>query len=214
MRARSPAEGSGPGFAQADPLAAQTDCMRWELAAPEQPLSDGAVTLRVPAVEDEAAIDVHVRRAGGLDQGWLQLSTASPSNRGRWIVQDWLNGWARLSSHNGPALVLTVVGAPELVGMLGLGMLKPDVVEVVYGVAPEWRGRGLATRAARLVAEWLVCDRSVREVELRIGPGHVESQRVAAGAGFALVGAVQHVVERSGEICEDLRFVYASARST
>lgn len=189
-------------------------CVRWELAAPMQPLSDGTLTLRVPVPEDAAAIDWYVHRAGGLDEGWLQLNMASPSDSGRWIVEDWLNGWAQLSTHNGPALVLTVIGATDLVGTVGFGMLDVGVVEVVYGVAPQWRGRGLATRAARLAADWLIGHRGVVEVELRIGRGHLESQRVAARAGFKLVGPVQHVVERTGEVCEDLRYVYVSARST
>lgn len=179
-----------------------------------QPLSDGTVTLRVPVPEDEAAIDLYVHRAGGLDEGWLPLSVASPSDSGRWMVEDWLNGWAGLSTHNRAALVLTVIGTTDLVGTVGFGMVDVGVVEVAYGVAPEWRWRGLATRAARLAADWLVDDRGVGEVELRISRGNVGSQRVAARAGFKLVGPVQHVEERTGEVYEDLRYVYVSARST
>jgi RimJ/RimL family protein N-acetyltransferase len=66
----------------------------------------------------------------------------------------------------------------------------------------------VSAAAALIAASYL------REGELRIGRGHLKSQRVAARAGFKLVGPVQHVMECTGEVCEDLRYVYASARTT
>jgi hypothetical protein len=80
-------------------------------------------------------------------------------------------------------------------------------VELVYGVAPEHRGHGHASRAARLAARWLLDEGLAREVELRIGEDHVESQRVAGNAGFALAGMVVSRAVATGEPFHDLRYV-------
>lgn len=93
--------------------------------------------------------------------------------------------------------------------MVGFGQRDPGAVELVYGVAPGWRGRGFATRAARLAAGWLTSIPAVNEVELRIGSEHLESQRVAVRAGFVAVGMVRDLVERTGEVYKDRRFIYA-----
>lgn len=81
-----------------------------------------------------------------------------------------------------------------------------------WGEAPQTHAercnRGVARRAGRLAADWLMMLPGVNEVELRIGIRHLESQRVAAAAGFLPSGAVRDVVERTGEVYEDLRFVY------
>ena len=52
---------------------------------------------------------------------------------------------------------------------------------------------------------WPMC--RAREVELRIGKGHIESQRVAVAAGFVLAGSIMSHLEATGETYDDLRFV-------
>jgi RimJ/RimL family protein N-acetyltransferase len=44
-------------------------------------------------------------------------------------------------------------------------------------------------------------------VELRIDPGNIASQRVAAAAGFTPAGTVQSHVPATGETYDDLRFI-------
>ncbi len=177
------------------------------LVPPELPLRNGTVALRLPDLEDAGAIDRYASRAGGLEGGWLPVSRPASTGVGGYLVADWRQAWAGLASCNGPAFVIAIEDSPDLVGVVGIGVTESSTREVVYGVAPQWRGRGLATQAARLVAEWLIGERGVEVVELRIGSGHIESQRVAAKAGFQLVGTVEDVVEKTGEVYQDLRFV-------
>jgi RimJ/RimL family protein N-acetyltransferase len=82
------------------------------------------------------------------------------------------------------------------------------LIEPSYGIAPGWRRKGLARRACRLVADWVVegCDDVV--VELRIARMNIYSQRVAIGAGFGLDGAIEQLVTATGKVYDDLRFVY------
>ena len=78
---------------------------------------------------------------------------------------------------------------------------------MIYGIAPRWRGRGLASRAARIAARWALSLPGVTAVELRIGQGHQASQHVAANAGFAMAGTITQYVPAPGETFKDLRYI-------
>jgi len=78
---------------------------------------------------------------------------------------------------------------------------------MIYGIAPRWRGRGLASRAARLAARWALSLPGVTAVELRIGQDHPASHHVANNAGFAMAGTVTQSVPGTGETYEDLCYV-------
>ena len=57
-----------------------------------------------------------------------------------------------------------------------------------YWVAPEARGRGVATRALRLIAEWTLATTNLIRLDLYTHPDNHASGRVALGAGFAREG--------------------------
>lgn len=78
--------------------------------------------------------------------------------------------------------------------------------ELLYGVAPPWRGRGIASRAARLAADWAL-DHGFDRVELRIGKPHRESRRVAEKAGFREVELFETFVEGTGLTHVDVLYV-------
>lgn len=65
-----------------------------------------------------------------------------------------------------------------------LGSIELGGGSVGYWVAPGARGRGVATRALRLVCEWT----AERPLRLMTHPDNVASQRVAEKAGFRRVG--------------------------
>jgi RimJ/RimL family protein N-acetyltransferase len=127
--------------------------------------------------------------------------------RARGLIDDWLAGWRNLPSRQGPALVIVEARHTALIGQIGLGDRGCDVVELVYGIAPGYRGRGYASAATRLVGSWLLEAGAARQHELHIDKGHVASQRVAVSAGFTLVGTVESNVPATGKTYEDLRFV-------
>jgi RimJ/RimL family protein N-acetyltransferase len=172
------------------------------------------VSLRAPSFRDARAILGYAQAEGGLDGTWLpSLAPGAPKTRCQWLIQDWLNGWAGQESYNGPALVVDLRDGPALVGVVGFGAVDRGTVELSYGIAPAWRGRGLATRAARLAARWLIEERGVRQVELRIALRNLASRRVAAKAGFRPAGRVRSPVETTGEGYEDLRYVLGLDRT-
>ena len=170
-------------------------------------LGDDLIELRLPNLSDAHVLHYYTTVAGGLSGSWVPLRHGDSLQACAALVGDWLAGWRNDESVHGPALVMVPSGETRLIGQVGLGDLGDDVVELVYGVAPEHRGRGFASHAARLVGRWLVDDDPGRVVELRIGADHVESQRVATRAGFVRAGTIVSEVPSTGETFEDLRYV-------
>jgi RimJ/RimL family protein N-acetyltransferase len=173
--------------------------------APAQPLTDGVVTLRLPspAAGDIDAVRGYIDQEQ-LDGGWLpELPLVSAEQ----AIGDWLDAWAGRPARNGPTLVVIIPEEPRIIGIVGLGDRDEGVVEMIFGIAPRWRGRGLASRAVRLAAHWALSLPGVTTVELRIDQDMLTCQHVAENAGFAVSGTVTQFVPRTGETFEDLRYV-------
>ena len=71
--------------------------------------------------------------------------------------------------------------------------VEPDqgVAEVGYWVAAEARGRGLCTRAVRLVSRWVLADCGGERLQLRADEQNVASRKVAENAGFTQEGILR-----------------------
>jgi len=175
------------------------------LTAPAWPLADGVVRLRLPSL---AAGDIDAVRGyidqDQLDGGWLPEIPLVSAER---AIGDWLDAWTGRASRNGPTFVVTVPEELRFIGIIGLKDRGEGAVEMIYGIAPRWRGRGLASRAALLTARWALSLLSVTAVELRISQDNTASQHVANNAGFAVTGTVTQFVPGTGETYEDLRYV-------
>jgi RimJ/RimL family protein N-acetyltransferase len=183
--------------------------LRW--TAPAEPLADDRVTLRLPVPPDAAVLRAYAAQDGGLDGTWVPLAAGASLPDCQALVRDWLAGWQNRPSFQGPALVMAEAGRDRLIGQVGLADRGDGVVELAYGVAPDHRGRGYASAAARLAARWLLAGELAGQVELRIDPGNLASQRAAATAGFSPAGTVTSGVRATGESYTDLRFVMRPA---
>jgi RimJ/RimL family protein N-acetyltransferase len=62
---------------------------------------------------------------------------------------------------------------------------------VGYWLAPHGRGRGIATRAIRLLARWAFDDLAIARLQITCGPDNLASQRVAERAGFTREGVLR-----------------------
>ena len=76
-------------------------------------------------------------------------------------------------------------------------------VEIGYGLAGPYRGRGYGTEAVAAITEWLLGLPDVREIRARTLIGNAPSRRVLEKAGFQLAGvdeqeAVYRRASRSG----------------
>jgi len=191
------------GLAPAPPP--RPGAIRW--SAPGHRLADDPVGLRLPELADAAVLHGYATRPGGLEGSWVPLPADASLPDCQALVRDWMAGWAGQRSFHGPALVITAAGNPALAGLVGLDDRGGRVVELSYGVAPDRRGRGYATRAARLTARWLLHDGHASMIELRIGSANTASQRVAAAAGFTLARETGSPAPATSKTGDDLCFV-------
>ena len=86
----------------------------------------------------------------------------------------------------------------KVVGGVNLRLGDHRTGEISYFLRSSARGRGLATRAVRLVAGWAFDELGLERIELRVHPENEASRRVAARAGFMREG-----VERASRAWPD-----------
>jgi len=180
------------------------------LTAPAAGLTDSVVTLRPPSPDagDAATVDKYVQDQQ-LDGAWLP---DVPLVTGAQLVADWTDGWAARPSRNGPAFVVTVSEQSHFIGVVGLNERDEGVVAISYGIAPRWRGRGLASQAVRLGSRWIASQSGIHRVEARISQDNRAGERVAVNAGFELAETIPPARD-TGQATDDLLYVFAQSSS-
>jgi RimJ/RimL family protein N-acetyltransferase len=149
------------------------------LPLPDPPLSDGDLHLR-----PWAPADAPVLAAAWLDAE-IARWTGVPHRHDVEAAARWIRGDADRRAR-GLSLDLVAVVDDAIVGEVGLSSIdRPRRTgEIGWWVAPHRRGRGLATRAVALVAEWAVTELSIDEVVARCHVDNPASSGVARAAGF------------------------------
>jgi RimJ/RimL family protein N-acetyltransferase len=176
------------------------------LEAPADTLTDGVVELRLPSPDagDIATVNRYAED-DQLDGGWLP---DVPLVTGERLVNDWLDCWDGRPRRRDATFtfVVTVPEEPRFIGVVSVAEGDDGAFEMTYGIAPGWRGRGLASRATRLAAHWLAKQPSVRTVETLIEQGQRAGERVAVNAGFVLADTITRSVPSTGETVQ-LRYI-------
>ena len=110
-----------------------------------------------------------------LSADWLALLRASTS------PDPWTHGFS-----------LVHRDSDTVVGMCGFkGPPAEDgVVEIAYGVSPEYRGKGYATEAAQSLTDYAIESGKVRVVRAHTLPEPNASTRVLTKCGFRRIGEV------------------------
>jgi RimJ/RimL family protein N-acetyltransferase len=155
------------------------------LVLPAEPLTDGVVALRAWRSADLPAL-VAICQDPEIPR-WTPI----PSPYGATDARLW---FSRLYDelHDGIAASLAIVGAQgrdtedELLGSISLLRLSWEHAraEVGYLVAAPARGRGVATRAVRVICRWGFNTLGLERIELLAAAGNLASQRVAEHSGF------------------------------
>jgi RimJ/RimL family protein N-acetyltransferase len=153
-------------------------------ATPQPTLTDGVVTLRpwrptdAPAVF-EACQDPEIPRFISVLPQPYTLDDA------RWFVTH-----SAEESASGPSAHFAIVDAASdrLLGAISRhGQAEPRAM-FGYWLAREARGRGVATRALRLIVDWTMATTSIIRFELYTDVDNERSGRVALRAGFEREG--------------------------
>jgi RimJ/RimL family protein N-acetyltransferase len=160
-----------------------------DVRPPDPPLSDGVVTLRPWTFHDVPAIaaacdDAEIAR-------WIhEIPSPYREPDAREYVLATKSAW-----RDGSAAFFAVIecktGAPA--GSIAMHVLDRELatVEVGYWTAAPARGRGLTTRALRLLSAWALAGCGAARVQLRADVLNGASLRVAEKAGFTREGTLR-----------------------
>jgi RimJ/RimL family protein N-acetyltransferase/nitrite reductase/ring-hydroxylating ferredoxin subunit len=151
------------------------------LLPPNPPLTDGLITLRPFRADDAPAItaacqDPEIQR-------WVPIIPIpyAEADARRFILMT-LQAW-----HDGSSYEFAIADATtdRFIGSIGVHLgPNPRRHAIGYLVAPEFRGRGVATRALKMATRWAFENIAIERLSLWTLPGNVRSQAVAEHAGF------------------------------
>jgi RimJ/RimL family protein N-acetyltransferase len=117
---------------------------------------------------------------------------------------------ADVANAPGPARNFAIELDGELVGGIGL-VQYADVhrgnAEIGYWMSTAQRGRGLATRAVKLLVRWVFASRDVRRVEARIFGWNHASIKLAQRCGFHCESIRRSAVVKGERVGDELVFV-------
>jgi RimJ/RimL family protein N-acetyltransferase len=167
--------------------------LRGVLRHPDPPLSDGEILLRAKTSRDVEAL-VEICSDPEIPRWTRVPSRYTPEDALAWMAA------SELELAAGRSIDWLVVDADgEILASVAIQDIKHEhgAAEIGYWVAAPARGRGIATRAVRLVAEWARRELGLRTLEIRAHEDNAASQGVARAAGFVETGET-HVPPRDG----------------
>ncbi len=170
---------------------------------PSPTLGDGVVTLRGWTERDAPAIEPVCGDPAVCQFTNVPLAYSEATARA-WIARHHERG------RSGEAAVFAIADGVDDRVLGNVILLRFDwearVAEIGYWLLPSARGRGAATRAAALLAEWAFDELGLELLEFDIVPGNVASQQVVGRLGAErLPGLAVH--QWDGRDWEMLRYV-------
>jgi RimJ/RimL family protein N-acetyltransferase len=150
-------------------------------------LADGDVVLRPFVDADVPAI------VAACQDPEIPRWTSVPSPYTEEDARSFLAGAPNVHSY-------AVVDAADdrLLGCAGYQLLNHSRATFGYWVAREARGRGVASRALRLLSRWALREHGLARVQLIVEPENVASIRVAENAGFQREALLRSYIELHG----------------
>ena len=156
-------------------------------------LSDGLVLLRPLEPADVPAI-----AAACVDPEIARFTTEVPQPYTEADARGFV-AFAATQWSTGKNRPLAIADASEGMFLGAIEVRLGDCGSIGYWVAPEARGRGVATRALVLLSRWAVTEGGVERLELTTHPENIPSQRAAEKAGFTREGVLRsHTRFREG----------------
>lgn len=146
-------------------------------------LTDGTITLRPWRPDDWRAVfdacqDEQIARFVPIPLPYTEDAARDFISR---CEDEWATGHAR-------PFAIADATTGEVVGAISRHAPVGHRAEFGYWVARGARGRGVATRALRLIVDWTLATTDLVRLDLHTLPENHASGRVALGAGFAREG--------------------------
>lgn len=146
-------------------------------------LTDGVVTLR--AWEPQDARAVFSACQDPLIQRFIRVPNPYTEATARAFVARRRSDW---EGDDERSFAITDSATGKVLGSIARHQRAEHRAEIGYWLAPDARGRGVATRALRLISTWSIEVTGLLRLELFTHPENVASQAVAGRAGFTFEG--------------------------
>lgn len=155
---------------------------------PVEGVSDGSIRLRLRADSDTPAIvaacrDPEVARWTRVPEPYDEAAAAE------WAAES----GRQQESGEGLHLVVAHADTDEFLGAIGVHDVNRTAgrCDIGYFLAPGARGRGVMTRAVRLLSEWVFASLPVERIEITVEPANAASRAVAERAGYTFEGVLR-----------------------
>ena len=162
---------------------------------PDPPITDGSVWLRASEPRDLAAIGAGIHDPDVIR--WIGPTEGSAIDVIALNRQRWASG--------SPTLAICERDG-TCVGLVWVNVREADQATgwVGYWLLPKARGRGLATRAVRLVSGWALREMGVTNLRLTTEPENERSRRVAERSGFRQTAVLHHHATIDGRLIDQV----------
>jgi RimJ/RimL family protein N-acetyltransferase len=162
---------------------------------PVEGISDGSIRIRLRADADTAAI------VAACQDPEIPRWTRVPDSYGETDAHEWAAESVR-QQQAGEGLHLLIVDAEsdELLGSIGVQEINRTERRcgLGYWLAREARGRGVMTRAARILSQWVFENLPIDRIEIMAQSENARSRALAERAGYEFEGVLRSHVEIKG----------------
>lgn len=162
-----------------------------------EPLTDGSVIVRFATERDIPEVLIAYQDDPELHLRMVEQRPPSGADLGRRAER------AEVDRITGRSLTMTILesGQDTCRGQIYVHQVEWEDARAELGiwVSPQWRGRGLATRALTLVGPWLLREARLERVQVLTEPGNESMIRAARAAGFSYEGVLRRYLRNNGD---------------
>lgn len=166
------------------------------LRPPRDPLTDGVVAVRVWRRTDAAQVHDIIARNPDIPR-WTLMPEPFTREDAEQFIRSVPEQWR--SGDTGLFCITPADDLDRVIGSVGIYTRMHQIGHLGYWVAAAERGRGVATRALRLVCRWAFATTDLVRLELQVIPGNEASIRVAERVGFQREGVLRSSINQRGE---------------
>jgi RimJ/RimL family protein N-acetyltransferase len=155
---------------------------------PVEGLTDGSIRVRLRADSDEPAM------IAALQDPEIPRWTRVPEDYDEQDAAEWtVERRRQQQAGEGLHLVIADAETDEFLGSIGVHDIdrQEGRCSIGYYLARVARGRGVMTRAVRMLSRWTFDNLPVDRIEITIHPENAPSRRVAERAGYTFEGILR-----------------------